>query len=86
MRALSFLIICLVVLNNTVSTSKDGQSSINRKEDLSTSDEPRKLQAKNYIEVYYSNNFESINYNGFADHCENCYENPSRQSITSIIY
>ena len=54
MKALSFLIICLIVSNNTVSTSKGGQSSINRKKDLSTSDEPRNLDGENYMEIYYT--------------------------------
>ena len=52
MKELNFLLICLIVFSITI--SKDGQKSTNRKETLPTSDKKRTLDNDNYIIVYYS--------------------------------
>ena len=76
MKVLSFLIICLIVSNNTVSISKDEKRRINRIEDLPTSKEPRKLEDGGYIIVHY---FKACNYSsGFN------YNIQSRNSISRI--
>ena len=78
MKALNFLIICLITSNYTVSTSKDEQRPIIKKEDLPASNEPRKLDSGIYITAYFGGT--AYYDEGFA-----IQRIPSRQSISKII-
>ena len=54
MKALNFLIICLIVLNNIISTSKGAQKSIEKKEGLSKPNNKRKLKYENSIVIAFT--------------------------------